>query len=318
MSSAKENLLIRLNTFKSIIYPETTIDVNLNSKALTETLFNDKVRMLRNGMSIIGFTILEDFIKIKTGEILKNIGSPTSLCTFNNLPPKIKETVTINALKGISSRADMLRRNSGDYILFVQEETNFIASTKNTNFEFSAYSIGWDKSNLNDDDIKQILSIFNVDGGWEAIKQLSILFNCSLIDPKNSFKNFATNRHKSAHNTTTDSAMVDLMNFENQSKIIALCFDCLLSKSLSYIISNDAQFLNLTLKTKPSEIKFRIIKFKDGKWKEYKQENLLKAYRVNINYLVLLNDAKLRSQANKEVLLVKNENDTIKDWFIFL
>lgn len=318
MPTAKEDFISRLNTFKSIIYPETTVDINLNSKALHEILYNDKVRMLRNGMSIIGFTILEDFIKRRTGEVLKSIGSPTSLCSFNNLPIKIKEVVTFNALKGISSRADMLRRNSEDHISFVQDETTFISSTKTATFELSAYSIGWEKSNINDSDIKDILSIFNVDGGWTAIKNLSTSFNCSVIDPSNSFKNFATNRHKAAHNTNTDSAMGDLMSFENQSKIIALCFDSLLSKSLSYIVSNNTHFLNLSIKTKHTDIKYRTLRFTNNKWKEFTQNNPSRAFRTNSDYLTILNEAKIRSQTNKEVLIIKNEDNTIKDWFIYI
>ena len=89
MASAKINFITRINTFESIIYPNLPNDINLNSRALTETLHNEKVRMLRNGMSIIGFTILEDFIKRSIGEILKNIGSTG--CNFNLLPEKLKE-----------------------------------------------------------------------------------------------------------------------------------------------------------------------------------------------------------------------------------
>lgn len=318
MPSARENFIIRLNTFKSIIYPDTTIDVNLNSKALTEILHNDKVRMLRNGMSIIGFTILEDFIKRRTGEILKDIGSPSSLCSFNNLPDKLKEAVTFSALKSITARADMLRRNSEDHIQFVQDETTFISSTKNSSFELSSYSIGWEKSNITDNDIKDILTIFNIEGGWNAINNLSIIFNSSVIQPNLQFKNFATNRHKAAHNTTTDSAMTDLINFENQSKIIALCFDSLMSKSLAYIKTNNSDFLNGIKKTNSNDIRYRIIKNVNAIWKEFTQNNLTRAFRTNSNYSVLLNQAKNRAQINKEVLIIKNADNSIKDWYIFL
>lgn len=317
MPTAKEDFIKRLNTFKSIIYPGTTLDINLNSRSLTDVLHNDKVRMLRNGMSIIGFTILEDFIKRRTGEILKEIGSTSSLCSFNNLPGKLKEAVTFNALKGITARADMLRRNSEDHIQFVQEETTFISSTKNSVFELSSYSIGWEKSNITDNDIKDILSIFHVDGGWNAMQTLSTIFNSSILQPNTQFKNFASNRHKAAHNTNTDSAMNDLINFENQSKIIAICFDSLVSKSLSYIVSNNSSFLNSSLKTKPNDIKFRTIKCCDSVWKEYNQNNSTRAFRVNNDYSTLLSQAKSRSQSNKEVLIIKNEDNSIKDWFIF-
>lgn len=313
MSSAKINFITRINTFDSIIYPNIPSDINLNSRALTETLHNEKVRMLRNGMSIIGFTILEDFIKRRTGEILKGIG--LTGCNFNLLSDKLKEAVTFYALKGINSRADTLRRNSEDFITFIQNEAGFISSTKGSDYELSEYSIGWDKSNLNSSDISDILNILNVDAGWNSIQILSSMINCSILNPNQVFKNYAMNRHKSAHNTDADSLITDLESFINQSKIIAFCFDCLLNKSLSYIRLNNSNFFNSTLKSKPQDIKIRYIVEITGKWKEYANNNLTRAYRTNIDYNIILNEAKLRAQSNNEVLLIKYENNSIRDWY---
>ena len=313
MSSAKINFITRINTFDSIVNPNIPNDINLNSRALTETLHNEKVRMLRNGMSIIGFTILEDFIKRRTGEILKGIG--LTGCNFNLLSDKLKEAVTFFALKGINSRADTLRRNSEDFITFIQNEAGFISSTKGSVYELSEYSIGWDKSNLNSSDISEVLNIFNVDGGWNSIQRLSSIINCSILNPDQVFKNYAMNRHKSAHNTDADSLLTDLESFINQSKIIAFCFDCLLNKSLSYIRLNNPNFFNLTLKSKSQDIKIRYIIETTGKWKEYANNNLTRAFRTNIDYNIILNDAKLRAQSNNEVLLIKYENNSIRDWY---
>lgn len=313
MASAKNNFITRINTFNSIIYPNLPDDVSLNSKALTETLHNEKVRMLRNGMSIIGFTFLEDFIKRRTGEILKSIG--TTGCNFNLLPEKIKEAVTFYALKGINSRADTLKRNSEDFITFIQNETGFISSTKSSVYELSEYSIGWDKSNLNSQDISDILTILNIEGGWNSIQRLSSLINCSILNPDQVFKNFAMNRHKSAHNSDANSLLTDLESFITQSKIIAFCFDALIDKSLSYIKLNNLSYLNLTLKTKPLDVKIRFLIEIGGKWKEFANNNLTRAFRTNIDYNVILIDAKLRAQTNKEILLIKYENNSIRDWF---
>lgn len=313
MASAKTNFITRINTFDSIIYPNLPDDVSLNSKALTETLHNEKVRMLRNGMSIIGFTFLEDFIKRRTGEILKSIGSTG--CNFNLLPEKIKEAVTFYALKGINSRADTLKRNSEDFITFIQNETGFISSTKSSVYELSEYSIGWDKSNLNSQDISEILTILNIEGGWHSIQKLSSLINCSILNPDQVFKNFAMNRHKSAHNSDANSLLTDLESFITQSKIIAFCFDALIDKSLSYIKLNNLNYLNLTLKTKPQDVKIRFLIEIGGKWKEFANNNLARAFRANIDYSVILIDAKLRAQSNKEILLIKYENNSIRDWF---
>jgi len=315
MATAKNYFIERINTFNSIIYPENSDDIRLNSRALTETLHNEKVRMLRNGMSIIGFTILEDFIKRRTGEVLKEI-SLTS-CAFIHLPEKLREAVTFYALKGINTRAESLKRNSEDFITFIQNETEFISSTKNSAYELSEYSMGWDKSNLNANDISDFLKIFNVDGGWNSIQSLSSRINCSLLNPSQIFTNFATNRHKSAHNSNTDSLLTDLQSFITQSKIMAFCFDSLLNKSLSYIRVNNTNFLNGTLKTLPESIKIRYIMQSNGKWKEFINNNFNRAFRTNTDYFQLLNEAKLRAEQNREVLLTKYEDNSIRDWYTY-
>ena len=145
MPTAKQNFINRISSFERIVSPTNPVDSVLISRALTEIEHNEKVKMLRNGMAIIAFTILEDFIKKRIGEILKAVG--TTPVSFSSLPPRIREAATVSALKGIQNRADTLRRNAEDHITFIQNETHFISSTKDAVFEFSEFSLGWDKSN---------------------------------------------------------------------------------------------------------------------------------------------------------------------------
>ena len=84
MPTAKDVFLNRLSDFKNALSSNDLI-----SRTLVDRGHNEKARMLRNGMAIIGYTILEDFIKRRLGEIFKDIGN--SGISFNALPPKIKE-----------------------------------------------------------------------------------------------------------------------------------------------------------------------------------------------------------------------------------
>ncbi len=160
MPLAKENFIKRMETFENIVSPADPNDSLLVSRSLTETLHNEKVRMLRNGLAIIGYTILEDFIKKRTGEVLKEVGRTG--VSFNRLPEKLRETATFSALKGVLARADVLKRASEDFTSYVQRETGYLASTSSSVYEFSEFSLGWDKSNLSATDISDFLAIFNV------------------------------------------------------------------------------------------------------------------------------------------------------------
>jgi len=311
MPTAKENFISRISNFEKIVSPENSSDAVLVTRALTETVHNEKVRMLRNGMAIIGFTILEDFIKNRMSEVLKSIGS--SRVNFNQLPSKLKDATTIGALKGIKTRAEVLKTNSNDYITFIQDESKFVSSTQDSVFELSKYSIGWDKFNVSASDISNFLSIFNVDGGWQAIQKISAAININLTNPNEIYKNISARRHKAAHNIDADSLLTDLQNHVSQSCVIAFAFDTLISHSLMQIDVLNTAFLNEDIKTTFEDLSFRFILENNNKWREYKGSSS-RAYRVNSILADLLTDAEARSIHNKEFLLIKSQNNQIIDW----
>jgi len=308
MASSKDNFINRMNSYDKAISSESVI-----SKAFTEIEHNLIARLLRNGLSIIAFTILEDFLKTRTGEVFKSIG--TSSIPFSRLPAKIQEASTISAIKSIQTRASNLKKTDEDWLGFIQEECGYVGSTKSSVYELSSYSMGWDKSNLVSNDISDFLNCFKVAGGWSAIQQISNLGNITLAVPSDTFKGAAMRRHNSAHNAAADTPINDLTDFSNQSRIIAFCFDALISKSLHYILSNDLEFIEERKTTNPSDIKLRFLLNKDNRWKEFSQGSS-RAFRTNKDYNIILPDTKSRTLRNSETLLIKDASNKIIDWFI--
>ncbi|MDX5584131.1 MAG: HEPN domain-containing protein [Aureibaculum sp.] len=311
MQIAKNNFISRLNYFEEIVSPENISDTLLMSRAFTETIHNEKVRMLRNGMAVIGFSILEDFIKNRMGEVLKEIGG----CgvDFEHLPEKLRVASTVGALKGIQNRSELLKRNSEDYISFIQNEASCISNTHDSPFELSKYSIGWDKSNLSSNDMKDFLHTFKVAGGWDTIQSISSAININLTSPNEIFSNAAARRHKAAHSIDADSLLTDLQEHVSQSKVIAFAFDVLISKSLSHIKNTNSGFLHGAVKTEFRDLSFRFLLEETNKWKEYKG-NSNRAYRVSDTKEGLLVDAKLRAHNSDEILVIKSRNNQIVDW----
>lgn len=313
MPTAKENFINRITSFEKIVSPLNPADSLLISRALTDTEHNEKVKMLRNGMAIIAFTILEDFIKKRVGEILKQVGSTPA--NFSSLPSKIREAATVSALKGIQNRADTLRRNSEDHISFIQNETLFVSSTRDAVYELTEYSLGWDKSNISPDDVKHFLAVFGVQDGWGLIKQISTAIGITLINPHDTFKNAAMRRHTAAHNAAADSLLTDLQQYATQAKVIALSFDLLLSRSLKFIQANDQDFLAERKKVQFTHLKFRSILEKDGKWKEY-SEGIPRAVKVEADLLILRPLSIARAKSGNEILYIKSASNNLIDWHI--
>ena len=308
MATAKEVFIERFATLENVLS-----SAEVTPLSLTQRAHNEKARMLRNGLAIIEFNIIEDFIKRRIGEAFKFIGN----CgiSFNSLPDNIIEASVFHALKGIMVRAENLKRTSEDYVSFIQSETKFISSTLDSNFELSEYTLGWDKSNLSTEDLKVFFKIFNINGGWNSIKEVSSLLNITIVQPSDIFRNAAQRRHNAAHNPNADSPLNDLTDFILQAKIIALGCDALISKSLKYIKDNNNDFLQGNLKVTPSDLKFRFLKYVDGKWKEYVGNNT-RAYRVNTDFNTILTVSKSRASANSEILVIKPSDNCIKNWII--
>lgn len=188
-----------------------------------------------------------------------------------------------------------------------------MSSTKDSAFELSKYSIGWDKSNLSAHDISNFLAIFNVSGGWGTIQKISSAININLTNPSEIYNNIATRRHKAAHNTSADSLLSELQSYVSQSSVIAFSFDILITKSLMQICSLNSDFLNCTIKTEFEDLEFRFVLEKTNNWKEYKG-NSSRAYRVNNTFTDLLTGAEDRAILHREFLLIKSKNNQILNW----
>lgn len=302
MSLARRNFLDRIAVFSRTLNSDYLRDkgVVLNSR-------NEKARILRNGISIIAFTILEDFIKERTGEILGGIS--TSTIAFNLLSPKIQQATTFNAMKSILQRANNMKRGNEDWLSFIQDEAKNIASSANFPFSLSKFSLGWDKSNLSTDDISDFMKTFNVQGGWNIIQQLTAKANATLTSPETVFTNAAQRRHKAAHNTNANSLYSDLEDFSKDVKSLAFAYDVLISKGLQHIINSNP--MPVTLDT----INFRFL-IKDGRvWKEFNATSN-RASRSDRNYNRLLSKIRIRANARNEVLVIKKNLREIDKWLI--
>ncbi len=302
MPSAKSNFLERIAIFKRALSSEF-----LKDNGVAPSAHNEKARLFRNGISIIAFTILEDFIKDRTGEIVETIG--TSSINFNLLSPEIQQATTLTAMRSILEKATSLKRGNEDWLTFIQQETSYIASTSAFPFSVSKFSLGWEKSNLVKDDISRFLKIFNIDGGWNSIHHVTANANVTLVGPDNFFLNAANRRHRAAHNPNANSLYSDLIDFYRDVKSFAFAYDALLSNGLQHIVTRNPVSVN------HSHILLRFLIKDSGIWKEYRSIPS-RAIKVDRNYNRILAQAKRRAASKNAILVIKNSISEIHNWFI--
>jgi len=268
---------------------------DLVEKMPTDHEHNLRASILRNGIAVIGFSILEHFIRERTGEILQAFGRVR--VPFDELPSRLQSIATIGAIRGVSFRQKFHDDPTG----FTQAEASVIASSLGTRYQISKYSVGWDNSNLSIKDVDTIFSAFGIDGGWTIVDAIAKRLDLSIPSAKESFKNAADRRHNAAHNVATVIQPSHLEAYDREAYAIAVGFDMVMTKAYQRVYEADRGYLDEKVKITLSDIATRIVKHVHSKWKEF-VEGKRRAVRAADTRQAVWLDARRRAKANGEFL----------------
>tara|TARA_R110001592_G_scaffold50524_12_gene156128 strand:- start:868 stop:1797 length:930 start_codon:yes stop_codon:yes gene_type:complete len=301
--SAQSDFLSGMLGFRLALEHEDIVD-----NAPSDRDHNLRAKTFRNGIAILGFAVLEHFIRRRTGEILDSFHR---VCIpFDDLPDRLKKAATRGALQGILKR----EKYSADGIKFLQEESAIVASSNSTSFALSRYSLGFEGSNLTDEETLSILKTFGVKDAWNLITSLSSRLDMAIPNAKTSFINATLRRHDAAHNVNASVNPSDLQAFVRESYALAVGFDVLITSAFDKMLCGDKAHLtgNSTITDADLRIR-RILKRPDGKWAEYdlKRSN---AVRVGKSGTDLWPGARARAIKHKELLVSFSTDGYPEKW----
>ncbi|QYN35596.1 hypothetical protein K1T35_46130 [Pseudonocardia sp. DSM 110487] len=112
-----------------------------------------------------------------------------------------------------------------------------VASTLSGSFSLSQYSLGHGSPNLSSEDIEKALAAFHVGSAWSEITTVAAICGAGSIALRAEYDNAQRLRNAAAHRLTTNIQPIDLVEFGNRAKTIAMAFDLL--------ASHNARLLNL-------------------------------------------------------------------------
>ncbi len=305
MPSAKTDFIERIRCLDLSIETEA-----VQNKALTEREHNSIARMLRNGLAVVSFASLEDFIKKRSSEAMTEI----SRCTisFTELPEKLQKAATYEVLSALNYQLSLLDKD--DKSAYVQEHALKIASTATPNFELSSHTFAHSQANVSNTSIGDILKSFNVDDPWRQMSQIaSNLGLTATLSLSELYRSAALRRHKAAHVAGADTPPNDIQQFVKEAFAIAITFDALLSKSIQKLTENDNAFVRGGQKLNSNSISYRTIRFADGRWKEY-QGSRERAFRTSTDLQLLERDARRRALNSKDLIVEFDENGLVSNW----
>lgn len=305
MPTARADYQSRMHSLENAL----TVDT-IKSKSLTDIIHNDIARLLRNGLAVVAFAALEDFIKQRTSEVLSQIGA--SPVKFSELPVALRYAATYKAISALNFQISW--REKEDKVAYIQEQAMKIASTASTPYEITPHAFGYNQANITEDTISEILKALFVNDPWAQISALSARLNITALPLRDAFINAARRRHKAAHVASASIPERDLQDFVNESYGIAAAFDVLISEGLKKIQLRSIDHLKGQKVLKSADIKLRFLRNSQGKWKEL-SEGKSRAYRTAPDLNLLESQAILRANSNNEYLFVFDEKGKLKEWF---
>lgn len=304
MSTAKTEFIEKIRCLYTSISSEA-----VTNKALVEREHNSIAKMFRNGLAVVSFASLEDFIKKRISEGMYEV----SRCAvhFSNLPEKLQKAATIEVISALNYQLSILEKE--DKIPYIQEQTLKISSTANSSYELSNHTFCYAQSNVNTNIVGDSLKSFNVEDPWRHMSEIASNIGLTGLPLVESFKNAAQRRHKAAHVSSTDTPQNDISQFVNEAFAIALGYDALLSKAIQKFRENNSAYLSGTSKVDSSIIEYRLLKHQDGFWKEFVNGSS-RAYRRSNNLDTFKNQVKNRASIAKQLFVEYDSNGLISDW----
>lgn len=230
--TAKDELLQRLEFMGAAIDLPAVIDVGI-----AKDVHNGVANLLRKGLAIVSFNILEDFIKKRSGEALDFLSG--SGVEFALLTDAMQEAAILDTLSSLSFRAKLEKKNGGDgWRSLIQEEALKIRSTGQTTFKISSLSLASSGSNVQPADVVSIMSAFGIKGGWAKITAVIAMFGGGLPDAAQAYRNAFERRHSSAHSVGYQYSHAWLFSLKNEIIPLAVALDVLLAARCRQVKSN--------------------------------------------------------------------------------
>lgn len=304
--SAKSELFDRLQYLGSAIDLPILIDVGI-----VPSEHNGVANLLRKGLGIVAFNMLEDYIKNKTAESLNLISC--SRIPFDKLTDNLQEASITGALSALVFRSKLEKKDGGDWKLLIQDETLKIHSTKNATYELSKFSFVSANPNISANEVTDVLKAFGISGGWNTLKFVSERVGGGLPDLGQTYKNIAERRHFSAHTASFQYNYQWLSDIRNEILAISCSLDILLSARCRQVAANLSK--NIGDHDINHALNFRFLEQFGTDYRETTQVGG-RARKIWSSLVDAINHIKPTLISKNEFLIVLNNSRRIDDWYV--
>lgn len=312
MKSAFEDFIAALASLRE----EAENIPNLSPEQLRNNRSAAHLRL--NGLTVVAFSVLEDFIRRRTYEVVRWLGEKE--VPFSALPNALQSAILIGTLKGLNFSLE--RAEKGDRAFIIQLEGMLLGQTgENEKFVPSEYFFGRSSSNISEGVVKGMLQAVGFNDVENALDQIGQMFRVSITTGIFAiFGRLASKRHSAAHAFPIDYRHADFNEDVNSRiPIFAACFDACLSQ-YAYLHVSDVQAQKITPFQQQdffgSKAKVRVVEWNGGEknWREYLNGHLATSYKGIGNLERRKSDYRAEKIGRGHSVLWMNEKGAIVDW----
>lgn len=269
-------------------------------------------RLLRNGLTVGAFSMLEGFVARRSEEILNEISG--GVVGFNDLPAGLQTASTQQVVFVMASEIRRRLAADDDPTVAIQEAATALASTTTANLTLSPLTLKWAGSNLSSEDLKVILQRLGVGSDpWNQLTMFSRRAGYNVTNLQQVFTEMMRQRHRAAHDASFDASVISVRSLANSASAIALGFDALASRGGRLCKTADAEFLGGSAHL-AQNVQVRFVRPVGNKWKEYVETKLTKARKVYDTREEALAGAVASAQADRHDVVIEQRGSAVAEW----
>lgn len=199
--------------------------------------------LLRRGLTVAGFNLLEGFLEARLAELADHVNS--GVVQFPDLPEGLQKKAvrgTLEVAQGRCRRAD----KSVSELRSLAQVVGESLATVSSGLRLSPFTWMWTGSNLKVADFREILTLFQVDRPWESTAALLDRVGLGPMDVKSALEDISRERHMSAHVSLHNVTPLWLRSLPSRVFSLAFAWDSLASVGANHLRIGSKDFLDDT------------------------------------------------------------------------
>lgn len=226
---------------------------------------NLTARLLRHGVAVSTFSMLERYIRLVFDELLYDVSR--GVLTYSNFPDSMRKFIIVDSVVGLANQLGFMRDSSAR-ISHADTHIFAISKYKSNPPTYTAHGFSPKGSNVGHEDIKQAFAAFGLKDAWGRMDALATRIGGAMPSLNNEFKLLSEARNLAAHDPVSSIPIADLRSHIQSAITIAICCD-IIAKNVGAAIRTctDARALTSSI-----EAFFRPVRFLDeqidGTWLE--------------------------------------------------